>query len=150
MEQVGFQKKNYKIFKLILFYIIFRYEYEIEVKISSQNTGILSPRHESKIILKADHIFGNFTSRINSSDKVWFKGILRTTTKSDDLLTCKNSDLKLTRIELNSIGCLHCSDKSLSPITITSKWNIENHIKDLQRGIKYLLNVLFNPLVTFK
>lgn len=119
---------------------------------SSSNTGILNlhPRQESKIILRASHPFGNFTSRINSSDKIWFKGTLKTlfTSKSDDLLNCKFH--QFTRIELNSLGCHHCTEKSLSSVSIATNFNVDNYLKDFQRGIKYLLNVLFNPLVRFK
>ncbi|KAL7024237.1 hypothetical protein ACKWTF_012958 [Chironomus riparius] len=129
------------------------YEYEIEVKMSSSsNTGILNlhPRPESKIILRASHPFGNFSSRINSSDKIWFKGTLKTlfTSKSDDLLNCKFH--QFTRIELNSLGCHHCTEKSLSTVSIATYFNLDNYLKDFQRGVKYLLNVLFNPLVRFK
>lgn len=129
------------------------YDYEIEVKMmSSSNSGLLNlhPRHESKIILKASHAFGNFTSRINSSDKIWFKGTLKTlfTSKSHDLLSCKNHHS--TRIILNSMGCHQCSEKSLSSFSIASNFSVDNYLKDFQRGVKYLLNVLLNPLVRFK
>jgi wolfamin len=137
------------------------YEYEIEVKIPSPTSkGILNlnARHESKVMIKANHAFGNFTQRINSSDKVWFKGILRTSlsSKSEDFPNSKPQDSdnfknrKHTRVDLTAIGCLQCSDKNLTPISIKSSLQMENRMKDLRRAFKYLLNVLFNPLVTFK
>lgn len=139
----------------------FSYDYNIEVKISSPApTGLLNlnSRQDSKVIIKAEHVFGNFTQRINVSDKIWFKGILRTSLNSpssDDFVVRKlqekdTSLYKYTRVELTAIGCLHCSDKNLSPISLKNKLKVENRIEDFRRALKYLLNVLFNPLVTFK
>lgn len=122
------------------------YEYEIEVKMSSTNVGGLfqnSRSHESKINLKADHQFGNFTQNIQSSDKIWFKGRLKTL-----IDTCRRE--KISVVNLNSIGCLHCADKNLLPIEIVSNFNLDQNLKHLRRGIKYMLNILFNPLITFK
>jgi wolfamin len=118
----------------------------------------LSNRQESKVVIKAEHAFGNFTQRINASDKIWFKGILRTSlsTKADDAVLPKpqQSDdagsRMFTRVELTAISCLQCSDKNLASFTTQSKLKMESHLKELRRGLKYLLNVLFNPLVTFK
>lgn len=137
------------------------YEYEMEVKMaSSLNKGILNlnTRQESKVIIRANHIFGNFTQRINSSDKIWFKGILKSslTAKSENSPQCSDQNMenyksrKHTFVELTSIGCLHCTDKHLKPVSIKGNVKIENRLKDLQRALKYLLNVIFNPLVTFK
>ncbi|CRK88216.1 CLUMA_CG001997, isoform A [Clunio marinus] len=136
------------------------YEYEIEVKVPSSSSGILNlnTRHESKVLIKAEHEFGNFTQRLNASDKIWFKGILRTSlnSKVDEFSAQKSYDTdvlkrkRYTVVELTSIGCLHCADNSLSPSTLKSNLKMNNRIKDLQRALKYLLNVLFNPLVTFK
>lgn len=116
----------------------------------------LSNRQESKVVIKAEHAFGNFTQRINASDKIWFKGILRTSlsAKADEAALKKpQSDVNhrmFTRVELTAIACLHCSDKNLAPFTIRSKLKMESRLKELRRGLKYLLNVLLNPLVTFK
>lgn len=137
------------------------YEYNIEVKIATPgNKGILNlnSRQESKIVIKAEHAFGNFTQRINASDKIWFKGILKTSlsSRADDFIVQKSQatenlkNSKHTRVDLTAIGCLQCSDKDLLPISIKSNLKIENRLKDLRRALKYLLNVLFNPLVTFK
>lgn len=137
-----------------------RYEYEIDVKIASPSSkGLLNlnGRQESKIVIKAQHVFGNFTQRINSSDKIWFKGILRTSlsSKSDDFVVQKPQEdnfkaRKHTRVELTAIGCIQCSDKNLTPISTKGNQKMENRLKDLRRAFKYFLNVLFNPLFTFK
>lgn len=116
---------------------------------SSSSSGLLNlnPRQETLVIVKAQHTFGNFTSRIHTFDKLWFKGTLKTSL-TDESSSCRHH--RLTRINLNSVGCIQCNDKNLLPITINHKFSADNHVKDLQRGIKYLLNVLFYPLVTIK
>ncbi|KAG5673677.1 hypothetical protein PVAND_003703 [Polypedilum vanderplanki] len=133
------------------------YEYAITVNIQSKSSGLLNynTKQDSKVVLKAHHIFGNFTTRLNSSDKIWFKGALKTFPSSShnheisDLLACKND--KHTRIEVNSIGCLQCLDKNLLPVTQNSMFNIDNQpLESLRRGFKYLLNSLFYPMITFK
>lgn len=141
--------------------IHFSYEYEIEVKIASPaQKGILNlnSRHESKVVIKAEHAFGNFTQRINSSDKIWFKGIIKTSlsSRADEFVVQKpqeadsSKNRKHTRVELTAIGCLQCSDKNLTPMSVKSSVKIENRLKDLRRVFKYLLNVIFNPLLKFK
>lgn len=119
--------------------------------------GILN-RHEAKVLLKADHVFGNFTQELNAHDKIWFKGVLKTSlnSKPEDLIAQKSVDRdddnnrKFTKVELSAIGCLHCSNKNLKPFSIKSKLKMESRMKDLRRALKYLLNTLFNPLFTFK
>lgn len=119
------------------------------MKMSASTTGGLfkNSRQESKIILKAEHSFGNFTSSINSSDKIWFKGKLRTSMASK---TGESFCKKYSHVHLSSIGCLHCADKNLLPVGIASNFNLDNNLKHLSRGVKYMLNILFNPLITFK
>lgn len=129
------------------------YDYDIEVKMTTTSSSgllTLNPRHETKITLRASHAFGNFTSQINSSDKIWFKGTINTlfSTNQANLLTCKHNHQ--TRIELISIGCHHCTEKTLASFSIVTDFNLERYFKDFQRGLKYLLNALFNPLVRFK
>jgi wolfamin len=132
------------------------YKYEVEVKVAiPTNKGILNlnTQKESKVIIQAENVFGNFTQKINLSDKIWFKGALVSSliAKSDEL-SPQNSEesRKITRINLSAIGCLQCSDKSLSTVSLKRRMKIENQYKDVRRAFIYLLNVLFNPLVTFK
>lgn len=131
----------------------FSYEYEIEVKVATPK-GFLSARPESKVIIKAEHAFGNFTQRISTSDKIWFKGVLKTALSSKpnnlELEKLYDKNQKFTRVDLTSVGCLRCDDKNLTPMSIKNSLKIENRLKDLRRGLKYLLNVIFNPLLTFK
>jgi wolfamin len=119
---------------------------------SATGSGLLNlnGKQDSKIVLRAEHAFGNLTTKLVQSDKIWFKGTIKTSlsSQSDDLLACKHD--KRIRININSLGCLICADKTLVPITLNPIFNIDNHLRDMRRGFKYLLNVLFYPVVTFK
>lgn len=126
------------------------YEYNIIVRMHS---GIFNTPTE--ILIRAQHNFGNFTQRLNNSDLIWFKGILRNTNYDSDNFN-NNRFMILGRdnkpiIDLLAIGCLSCHNKNLDSYQlIADRFKISSRIKDLNRGIKYLLNVIFNPLFTFK
>lgn len=149
----------------------FSYEYEIRIKMASSTSGLnslLTPKSEV-IVIKANNVFGNFTQRINTADKVWFKGILRNSLSS---ITHKQTDgsinnfinlnkhqkqdanMRLGRkyplIELYSIGCIECADKELTEVTSKDNFKMNDRMKDLLRGLKYFLNVILNPLVIVK
>uniref|UniRef100_A0A182Y907 Wolframin n=1 Tax=Anopheles stephensi TaxID=30069 RepID=A0A182Y907_ANOST len=53
-------------------------------------------------------------------------------------------------IELHSIGCRQCRNPNLSPVHLNEGLKVNGRMRDLLRGVKYLLNVIFNPLVIFK
>lgn len=124
------------------------YEFHIKVLISS---GLLIKPAE--VILRAQHSFMNFSNSLNSSDRIWFKGILL---KNDKLNV--NADRKCNEymdsnkpvIDLLGIGCLSCINSELESVIMPNKLLLNNRIKDLYGGLKYLLNVLFNPLIIFK
>uniref|UniRef100_U5EYL1 Putative glutamate-cysteine ligase regulatory-subunit n=1 Tax=Corethrella appendiculata TaxID=1370023 RepID=U5EYL1_9DIPT len=145
------------------------YEYEIKVRMSS---GLLTTPPE--VVLSAKHIFGNFTQSLNVSDRIWFIGILRnylplttagnvgalngdsnekTFSKSSSQSSQRNN-MRLGRknplIELQAIGCIHCHNSELTSVYATDGMKINARMRDLLRGIKYLLNVIFNPLFIFK
>ncbi|XP_058467567.1 wolframin [Malaya genurostris] len=64
------------------------------------------------------------------------------------------SNMRLGRknplVELHSLGCIRCQNSELTSIHITDRLKVNARMRDLLRGIKYLLNVIFNPLVIFK
>lgn len=105
------------------------------------DSGILS---KTEVVLKAQNSFGNFTQHLTSSDKIWFRGYLRNL----------NDKIRLGRtrpiVELKSVGCLNCKLKNMESVFSPDGLKINSRIQDLMRGLKYLLNVLFNPLLTFK
>lgn len=114
------------------------YDYEITVRMDS---GILS---KTEVVLKAQNTFGNFTQHLTASDKIWFRGYLRNF----------NDKIRLGRtrpiVELKSVGCLNCKIKNMESVFSPEGLKLNSRIQDLMRGVKYLLNVLFNPLLTFK
>lgn len=64
------------------------------------------------------------------------------------------SNMRLGRknplIELLAIGCINCQDRDLTSMHVADGMKVNARMRDLLRGIKYLLNVIFNPLVIFK
>ena len=124
------------------------------------SSGILSKPAE--VTIKAQHAFGNFTQGLNNSDRIWFVGILRnfmSASSFDDGEVRMNvnydaNNMRLGRknplIELQSIGCIHCHNTNLNAFHVNDGMKINARMKDLLRGVKYLLNVLLNPLVNFK
>lgn len=126
------------------------------------SSGILK-KSPSLIQLHVTDAFSNFTEHLNKSDRLWFKGILKTTNQlfgaETIAATASNSakhdvplDNHVPHIEVTAIGCINCADKELEPVvTLNDELQKANaRLKDLRRGVKYLLNVLFNPVVTFK
>ncbi|XP_065076205.1 wolframin [Ochlerotatus camptorhynchus] len=64
------------------------------------------------------------------------------------------SNMRLGRknplVELLAIGCINCQDRDLTSMHVADGLKVNARVRDLLRGIKYLLNVIFNPLVIFK
>ncbi|XP_058813249.1 wolframin [Topomyia yanbarensis] len=64
------------------------------------------------------------------------------------------SNMRLGRknplVELRSVGCIRCQNSELTSIHVSDGLKVNARMRDLLRGIKYLLNVIFNPLVIFK
>ncbi|XP_037820759.1 wolframin [Lucilia sericata] len=127
------------------------YEYEIRVKMSS---GLLDKRQE--VILQAQHKFGNFTRRLVEGDRVHFYGTLsnsRTVSwPSPERYEEYILGSTMAHIKLAAIECLQCQDRDNSPVILDSllKSPVDARMRDLMRGIKYLLNVFLSPLITFK
>lgn len=126
------------------------YEYDITVRM---NAGILSSPTE--VTIKAQHQFGNFTLRLNNSDRIWFKGMLKNYRETTMIGKEKTSYMSLGKLKpivnLQAIGCVNCKAGNIETVqVIDNGLTVNSRVKDLYRGVKYLLNVLFNPLVTFK
>lgn len=128
------------------------YEYEIRIKMSS---SLLDKRQE--IVLQAEHKFGNFTSRLVEGDRVHFYGTLSNTRRIfSGPLTPRYEEFilgsSMAHIKLAAIECLHCQDKENTPVILSSvlKSPVDARMRDIMRGIKYLLNVFLSPLITFK
>lgn len=126
------------------------YVFDVTVKMSS---GLLTK--PSEIILRAPNTFTNFTKYLNHSDRIWFKGIVLKSPKVDPNVGDGNSDAQSDKIEplidLTAVGCISCSNDKLEATAIAANhFKLSDRIKDLRSGFKYLLNVLFNPVIIFK
>lgn len=127
--------------------------YTFHVKMN-MNSGLLAK--PTVIVLKASHAFNNFTKYLNESDRIWFKGILLKSSKVDPNLggasawpteLISNEPL----VDVMAIGCIRCGHTKMEDVTIVSNnFKLNERIKDLRSGFKYLLNVLFNPVIVFK
>uniref|UniRef100_A0A1A9VZX8 Wolframin n=1 Tax=Glossina brevipalpis TaxID=37001 RepID=A0A1A9VZX8_9MUSC len=128
------------------------YEYELRVKMSS--SGLLSKSPE--IILRAAHPFGNFTKRLAEGDRIHFYGTLENSRLITLPYLSKHEEFILgsswAYVRLAAIECLMCQDEQNSPVMLDSLMNsaVDDRMRDLMRGIKYLLNVFLSPLITFK
>ncbi|KAH8330616.1 hypothetical protein KR067_005782 [Drosophila pandora] len=121
-----------------------RYEYELLLKVGSNNAGrYLGRCTSSNVVLRAHHDFGNFTRLLNEGDKVIFYGTLQNSGLLSDSV----------QVHLKTIECVNCQSKNLRRASIERAVAIspmDARLQDLMRGIKYLLNALLNPLITFK
>uniref|UniRef100_A0A1B0GMR6 Uncharacterized protein n=2 Tax=Phlebotomus papatasi TaxID=29031 RepID=A0A1B0GMR6_PHLPP len=119
-----------------------RYDYQITVRMSS---GVF--KAPTEISLVAEHDFGNFTVRLNQSDRIWFVGELKMFSETGK----KTGQSQGVRIDLQAMGCLSCSDKELTYVKVSgseNKW--EFFSQSFIKCGKYVLNIIFNPLLTFK
>ncbi|XP_075147752.1 wolframin ER transmembrane glycoprotein wfs1 [Haematobia irritans] len=128
------------------------YEYEIRI---NMYTGILDKRQE--VVLQAQHKFGNFSRRLVQGDRVHFYG----TMTNSRIISLPQAQVHeefvllgspLAHIKLAAIECLQCQDGDSQPVIIDAliKSPVDARMRDLMRGIKYLLNVFLSPLITFK
>lgn len=117
------------------------YEYRI---------GIVMDYSPAEIHLLAQHQFVNFTKFINRSDRVWFKGTLmlsdvkRTGTEHKSKIVHDVEKYPI-QLDLGAIGCVNCQFAELKPVFVTNLLRINS--QNLYHGFKYLMNVLFNPLI---
>lgn len=124
------------------------YTYEIKVRMHS---GLLSK--PADVFLNAEHPFKNFTESLRFGDKISFSGYLQNTRKE---YKSNNFYFGLgggnPTVYLESMECSLCDNKFLASVHINKKTRllVDARMRDLMRGVKYLLNVLFNPLIIFK
>lgn len=128
-----------------------RYEYEIRINMYA---GLLDKRQE--VVLQAPQKFGNFTKRLTEGDRVHFYGTL-TNSRIVSLPSSYNYEdyvlgSSMAHVKLAAIECLQCQDKDNPAVILDTliKSPVDARMRDLMRGIKYLLNVFLSPLITFK
>jgi len=123
-----------------------RYEYELLVKVGIKKTSRLLGRSTSTttdVILRAHHDFGNFTRLLSEGDVVAFYGTLHNSRLLADSV----------QVQLKTIECVNCRSPDLGTASIervVAASPMDARLQDLMRGIKYFLNALLNPLITFK
>lgn len=139
------------------------YDYELLVRMPAVTSGGLlrSRPQQAEVVLRAAHEFGNFTQRLNASDRVWFRGVLRNSGPQQPVKEGSAGSWAMTlgkrrpHVEVVALGCVSCPmAPGLEPVVAAGagdgELRVNARVRDLCRGVKYLLNVLFNPLVTFK
>lgn len=119
------------------------YEFRIGVKMDYSTIDLY---------LKTPNSFANFTRYINRSDRIWFKGTLLTsysnpsgTDDSHEPTNAFNLERHPLWVDLSAIGCINCKDTSLKAIYAANHLKLSS--RNIYNGIKYLFNVLFNPLI---
>ncbi|KAJ8965556.1 hypothetical protein NQ314_004056 [Rhamnusium bicolor] len=120
------------------------YTFEITLKMQS---GIWGKATEVKLII-SNH-FKAFILKLKPTDHIWFKGVLfnNEIVGSDGVL----GGLK-PHVNLEELGCISCQNNMLTELKMNtqSSFNIYTGINALYLGFKFILNVLFNPIVVFK
>ncbi|XP_018576017.1 wolframin [Anoplophora glabripennis] len=120
------------------------YTFEISLKMQS---GIWGKATEVNLV--TSDYFRPFILKLKPTDHIWFKGVLfnNEVEGSDGIL----GGLK-PHVNLEELGCISCQNNMLTEMkTISqSKFNVRNALDSLYVGFKFVLNVLFNPIVVFK
>lgn len=131
-----------------------RYEYELIVQVAASGS-LLGRSISTGVVLRAHHDFGNFTQRLHRGDRVMFYGTLHNSRFLANNVRehCVLGSSAPPQVELKTIECLDCQSSDLGTASIqraalTSP--MDARMQDLMRGIKYLLNALLSPLITFK
>lgn len=119
------------------------YEFRIGVKLN------YSP---IEMYLNVHHSFTNFTRLLTRSDQIWFTGTLLTSftnpdNRDDAPTTSRTFNLENYPIwiDLKSIGCIKCNESSLKAFYKPNRIKLSS--RNVYNGMKYLFNVLFNPLI---
>lgn len=119
------------------------YEFRIGIKLDYSSI---------ELYLKAHHSFTNFTRLLSRSDRIWFTGNLMTSYSNpvgNDDVHIPWSTFNLEKyplwIDLASIGCIKCKESSLKMFDASNRLKFSS--RNIFSGIKYLFNVLFNPLI---
>ncbi|XP_076266429.1 wolframin ER transmembrane glycoprotein wfs1 [Rhynchophorus ferrugineus] len=117
------------------------YTFEVSLKMSSFYWTTTPIVH-----LHLAHEFTNFTLRLRSKDEVWFKGRLYNNHEAgaEGLLGSVH-----IFVHGEEIGCISCADYQLTSVK-TSERDMFSFVYMLHDGFKFILNVLFNPVLIFK
>ncbi|KAK9718418.1 Wolframin EF-hand domain [Popillia japonica] len=118
------------------------YTFKIVVRMQSGIWG-----NSEDLVLIATDYFKNFTLGLNVNDHVWFKGSLK-----NIFVDGENSSLR-PHVLLNEIGCLACHNVELTEVKFApqiTRYDLRKLLNDVYMGLKFVINILFNPIVVFK
>ncbi|GJQ87355.1 putative negative regulation of ATF6-mediated unfolded protein response [Trypoxylus dichotomus] len=118
------------------------YTFRIIVRMQSGIWG-----NSEDVVLIASDYFKNFTLGLNTNDHVWFKGYLKNV-----YVDGENASLR-PYVSLTEIGCLACHNVELieaKMVRHAAKYDLQKLLRDIYMGVKFVVNVLFNPIVVFK
>lgn len=120
--------------------------YNFEILITMQS-GIWAKT--TQVSLDVADVFKNFTLGLKPNDHIWFKGSIYNNEYigADGVLGGFKPCVKL-----NEIGCISCFNKILTDtkISIDNNCNLRSVLNMFYSGCKFILNVLFNPIVIIK
>lgn len=121
-------------------------EYTFEVSVRMQ-AGIWAKNPEVKVILS--HYFKNFTLKLKPNDHIWFKGSLF---NNENLGPEGILGGTQPFVRLHEIGCIDCHNKDLTELHIDSEntFELQDVLNVLYTSIKFVLNVLLNPIIVLK
>lgn len=117
------------------------YTYLIRMRMDS---GLL--KSSSSVILTATHEFQNFTVHLHNSDRIWFQGELKSKVLQSDVDLSPEEPI----VSVHSIGCLSCHNADLKYEGPAPNYQVTGVLSIAQKSLKYLLNVIFNPVLIFK
>ncbi|CAH0554396.1 unnamed protein product [Brassicogethes aeneus] len=117
-----------------------KYSFELNIRMQA---GIWAKNTQVKVIV--EDYFKNFTLKLKPNDHIWFKGKLfnNEVLGADGILGGN-----LPFIDTHEIGCLDCQNKDLSEYKINDESSFKINI--LYMSVKFLLNVLLNPIIVLK
>lgn len=120
------------------------YQFEISVRMHSGLWG-----KSAEIILTACHHFKNFSLQMKPNDKIKFRGLL-----TNSNLQGSNGILggSKPQILLEEIYCTACHNSKLTEtkLKVQRIFDLQKICSNFYLGIKFVLNVLFCPIVVFK
>ncbi|XP_066145592.1 wolframin isoform X1 [Euwallacea fornicatus] len=118
------------------------HSFEVSIKMPS-----LFWRLSPEVHLLLPDEFKNFTFALKSEDLVWFKGTLINNLQqgSKGILGSLS-----TYIKVSEIGCMSCKVRDLTSVKVEEGKLLSFQFDRIVQKFKFVLNVVFNPVLVFK
>lgn len=117
------------------------YSFEVGLEMRS-----LLWRLNPEVVLLLSDEFKNFTWALKKEDLIWFKGTL---INSKEHGTKGMLGSFSVYVHVEEIGCISCQNRDLSPVKLKNGAFNVRWLKMISGGFKFLLNVMFNPVLIF-